>query len=222
MARPSKISLSEKQTIINNFFLFDCESDPERLKGRGVYTELAAFAVNNGYPNVKPYDFFRDEKAIEYINALYKNQVSEGENLTVVFQNFDIDYFLRKDISDDEKRKAFLELDAYYKGQLSVAKKRTKMYAAMQSEDNAIKEKNTDLKKQVSQLTEKCKVLETTIKDYEDYIRTNVTPKQAEEIINHKKDSKKIIENLSAQKPSTENDKPNYQEKLHRNLLVLK
>ena len=170
MARPSKMTYSEKQTIVNNYFLLECESNPEKLKSRGLYSELSSFSTNNGFSNVKAYDFSRDKKLLAYIDTLYESQISEVQKITTAFKSFDIDYYLRKDISDAEKRSALLDLESYYK-------------------------------------------------NCEEYIRNNVLPEKAEEILNQKKDPKQIVESLSSEKSTTKTD---YRAKLHSNLVVLK
>lgn len=219
MARPSKMAYSEKQTIVNNYYILECESNPDKLKSRGVFSELASFAANNGYPNVRAYDFSRDEKLLAYIDTLYTSQTEKNQNITTAFKSFDIDYLFRKDISDAEKRKTLLDLETYYKNQLSTDKKRTEIYAKIQEENNAVKKENGDLKQQNSQLIAENKELKENIRDCERYIEANVLPEKAEEILDRKKSLKQIVENLTNEKPKTGVD---YRATLHSNLVVLK
>ncbi len=222
MARPNKLMYEEKQAIVNDFYLLECEGQPERLDGRGVFTALAAFANRKGYPNAKFYDFSRDEKLCHYIESLCASQKQEQQTNTTAYQSFDIDFFFRHDILHETKRKRLNEYDAYVRKQLSTAENRKALFVSIQKENNALKEESNKVLLENQQLSERNKLLIEQNARYEKYIRENVIPDKAEEIFNKAKNPADIANLSISDSKSPKNASKYYRESLTSHLSLLK
>lgn len=202
MSRPAKLDYETKQAIVNDYYLIECEYNPEKLEARGIYTALAEFANRKGYPAVRSYDFSRDEQVQTYIQSLCIAQQTKTETITTVFTNFDIEKFFRQDISQTEKRRMLSEYEVYVQKQLSIAENNKSLFSRIQSENNTMKEQLDKAEQERMLVAKLNKELAERNKSLERYIR-DVLPEEAEKILNKPKDPDTIVAfDIAAIEPS--------------------
>lgn len=193
MSRPAKLDYETKQAIVNDYYLIECEYNPEKLEARGIYTALAKFANRKGYPEVRSYDFFRDEQVQTYIHSLCVAQQTKTETITTAFTNFNIEKFFRQDISQAEKRRMLSEYEVYVQKQLSIAENNKSLFSRIQSENNTMKEQLDKAEQERTLVAKLNKELAERNKSLERYIRDNLLPEEAEKILNKPKDPDTIV-----------------------------
>lgn len=122
MARPRKMDTEQMIQLVDSYFFFEVEGNPDKLK----CSKIAEYASRKGM-EVAAYDIRRNETV-----RVHMEELLAGSDKTLIsassisYRTLDVAEFMRKNHTSEQMRRALSELDIYWKGIAGMASRFSK------------------------------------------------------------------------------------------------
>lgn len=136
--------------LINDFYVLECNSDPNKLK----LPKITEYVNKNGYPKYKVTSLRRNKPIRDYIDSITTAASDNNFKIVASYKTLDIESFLSTNKTHNSLVKALSKLNTYYK---------TLADAAIQ-----IHNKNKKLEQDINKLKIIIDDLETAIGSYKE------------------------------------------------------
>ncbi len=190
--RPRKIDAAILKKIALDYYIREKDGNNDCLCKKGVFSSLAEYANKQGY-SCAPTDFSRCKELRDWLTAqveLAAKKVETDEIAQSGFVPMDMDYLFRADLTVEKQKKYLLERDEYYQTVQNKAAKAIEAYVQLQQQ-------NDELRKRVLQVSRTRESQEEASADmiqenralkkenayYRRYIKANIEPQMAEEVL---------------------------------------
>lgn len=208
MARTKQIHDKDLLTLIQQYYINECNENPDALK----LPQIADYIATHGCSGYTVTTLRRNATARQYIDNLKKSAQTLSQPL-LVYKSLDVEAFVDKNKTRLSLIRDLTALDVYYKSIVDTALEIQKNYRALekkvqdykdkinklQQQNVALKEELLKLKKEVSVLHVDNKTLRHTVSDYvyddiaKELLAADKELKQVNTSIDPEKLSKKLI-----------------------------
>lgn len=155
MARKVKIDSDTLISLINQFYIEECDSNAQQLR----IPQIGEYVRSKGF-DIADYLIRRNEKAKAYIKRLQESSEEFHINTVSVYRDLDLDAFLIKNNTKEKLKQAIKERESHYR---EIANSATYSF----KENKLLKQQEKEFKKQVEELKEELKA----VKNDCDFIR---------------------------------------------------
>lgn len=167
--RPAKASTAEKIAIVDSFFVSEC-AESTAIRSHGVYTRIAKFAMERGFPDLRPYDFSKDAAVVEHLHGLQSSSVdtSASDSAMPVYEPMDISSLAKLPLP--KMVDALRSRDEYYKNVCVRAGRAISGYAGIAAQAEALRTQLSESRQEIELLKQQCDDISATNKKLQEEV----------------------------------------------------